>query len=127
MSAESIAISAGQGIGSGVGVWAVLRFIRWAVEFIAKRMDLRSARLDQRERDLEERFNARLRHVEQELDRYRRATMRLVNRMADQLPKDPVLAEVAEILRAAVPLPSSELGGDLMDRLNDIPGTRDRT
>jgi hypothetical protein len=126
MSAESIAIGAGQGIGSGVGVWAGLRFIRWSVEFVAKRLDLRSSRLDQRERDLEQRFNARLHQIEQELDRYRRATMRLVNRMAQQLPQDPVLAEVAEILRSAVPLPTDDIGSDLMDRLNRIPGTKDR-
>lgn len=126
MNAESIAIGAGQGIGGGLGIWAVLRFIRWFAEFVAKRLDLRSTRLDQRERDLEQRFNARLQQIEQELDRYRRATMRLVNRMAQQLPQDPVLAEVAEILRAAVPMPTDGLGGDLMDRLNKIPGTKDR-
>jgi hypothetical protein len=126
MNAESVAIGASQGIGGGIGAWAALRFVRWFIEFLAKRFDLRAARLDQRELAIEEKFNARLRTVEQELDRYRRATMRLVNRLATQLPQDPVLAEVAEILRSAVPMPKDDLGGDVMDRLNEIPGTKDK-
>jgi hypothetical protein len=61
-------------------------------------MDVRSAAIASKEAELEHRFNQRLRHVEKELDRYRRATMLLVNRMARERPHDPVLVQVAEIL-----------------------------
>lgn len=107
-----IAAQAGPGIGAGIGAWGGFRFIRWAVEFIAARIDTRSARLDERERDLERRFNARLRHVEVELERYREATMRLVNALAERDPSNPVLSEVSKILRRTMPIipPSSEFG-----------------
>lgn len=96
--AVDIAAAAGPGIGGGLGAWGGFRFLRWIIEFIAKRVDIRAARLDLREKSLEQKFNDRLRHVEQELERYRRATMLLVNRMATQNPKDPVLSDVANIL-----------------------------
>lgn len=103
--AVDVAQAAGPGIGAGIGAWGGLRFLRWAIEFVCKRMDLRSTRLDTREKALETRFNDRLRHVETELDRYRRATMLLVNALAERNPKDPALIEVARILGSAVPMP----------------------
>jgi hypothetical protein len=95
--------AAGPVIGGGLGLWGTLRFIRWLVEFICKRQDIRTGRLDDRERNLEARFNARLAHVEQELELYREATARLVQRVAEVFPADPVLRDVAEILRKAIP------------------------
>lgn len=126
VSAESIAIGAGQGIGGGIGVWAFLRFIRWAIEFIAGRLDRRSDRLDVREQAIEERFNARLRHVEQELDRYRQATMLLVNALAERDPQNQALRDVGRILRSAVPVVRDDgQDADLMSKLDQIPGTRE--
>lgn len=101
-----------------------LRFARWAIEFVAERLDSRADRLTEREDAVERRFNLRLKHVEQELDRYREATMLLVNAFAEIEPGNPVLSEVAKILRRSVPVapPSAELDG-LMDRLSAAPGT----
>lgn len=105
---EAFAVQAATGLGAGagvgVGIWAALRFIRWLAEFVAARHDNRSDRLDKQERDLEDRFNARLRHVEQDLDRYREATMLLVNALAERDPQNKALSDVARILRTTVPI-----------------------
>lgn len=125
MSPETIAIGAGQGIGGGIGLWAILRFVRWVAEFVAKRLDLRTDRLEEREQALESRFNARLKHVEEELDRYREATMLLVNALAERDPQNQALRDVGRILRTAMPVDrESALDGDLIAQLEKIPGTR---
>jgi division protein CdvB (Snf7/Vps24/ESCRT-III family) len=116
-----VATAAGPGVGAGIGAWAGLRFVRWLVEFIAKRLDVRSARMDAREKQLEAKFNSRLHHVEQELDKYRRATMLLVNRMAAKNPTDRVLLEVAEILGTE----DRNLSGPLSDPITSPDETLD--
>lgn len=115
--AVDVASAAGPGIGAGLGAWGGLRFLRWAIEFASKRFDVRSSRIDQRERALEQRFNDRLRHVEDELDKYRRATMLLVNRMARRTPQDPVLVQVAEILGTG----DGNISGPLTEAPDDDP------
>jgi hypothetical protein len=102
--AVDVAAAAGPGIGGGLAAWGGLRFIRWLVEFAFKRMDVRATRLDTREKALEARFNDRLRHVELELNRYRQATMLLVNALAERDPTNRVLSEVARILNTAIPI-----------------------
>jgi hypothetical protein len=125
VNASAIAIGAGQGVGVGLGIIGAFRFFRWLIEFTAKRLDNRTDRLEQREQALEERFNSRLRNVEQELDRYREATMLLVNALAEKDPQNQALRDVGRILRSAIPKESGDIDRDLMDRLDKIPGTRD--
>lgn len=93
-----IASAAGPGIGAGLGAWGGLRFIRWLIEFSCARMDARNGRLDERERALEKRYDARLKHLEDELGRTRRALMLLLNDTASKNPANPVLVRVAELL-----------------------------
>lgn len=116
---------AGQAIGGGIGLLAIFRFIRWLAEFIAKRWDVRSERLDQRERDLEQRMEGRLRSLERELDRYRDATMRLVAALAERDPTNPALIEVGRSLRAAYPAEAPNIDKDIIDKLDQIIGTRE--
>lgn len=101
-----------------------LRFVKWAVPFAFERLDHRAAALDAREKAVEARFNSRLKHVEQELALYREATMLLVGAFAEIQPANPVLSEVAKILRRVTPVvaPTAELDG-LIDRLAGDAGT----
>lgn len=102
-SVGEIALGTGRGVGAGVAFWGGLRFLRWGIEFVARRQDVRAAQLDAREQALEAKFNARLAHVERELEQYREATMVLVNALFEHDPKNPVLVDVARILRGAIP------------------------
>ena len=85
-------------IGVGIGSWPAFRFIRWATEFLCARFDARSDRVDERERRLEARYDARLAHLERELNRTRKAMMLLINDTAQTNPTNPVLQRVAELL-----------------------------
>lgn len=115
-------LGVGQGLGGlGLGVYGFFRFTRWIVEFTAGRLDRRSSALDAREQAIEEKFNSRLRHVEFELEQYRMATMRLVTRMAEVMPQDPVLTDVANILRKAYVEPV-EVGPTPQDMLETLRG-----
>jgi hypothetical protein len=115
--AVDIAAAAGPGIGSGIGAWAGLRFVRWMIEFVAKRLDIRAARMDAREAEIEAKFNARLRHVEQELEQYRDAFTLLLNALAEMDPANPALREVSKILRRAYPpAGSTAVFDDLLDQ-----------
>lgn len=124
--AASGALTAGQAIGGGIGLYATFRFIRWLAEFVARRLDARSDRLERREKNIEERYDARLKHVEADLDRYRSATMMLLKAIAEIDPKNSALGDVARILRSTVPVvpPSDDLDG-LIDKLRAVPGTRE--
>lgn len=95
-------------------------FLRWLIPFVCQRLDVRNARLERREKDVEHRMNKRLEFVELELELYRGATMKLVNRMAEKLPADPVLQEVARMLRIT-PRPTMALD-ELAEKLATIPG-----
>lgn len=88
-----------------------LKFIKWAAPFVCERLDKRAALLTARELAVEARFNSRLKHVEIELGRYRRATMMLLNAVAKINPSNPVLSDVAVILSKASPMtePDPEL------------------
>lgn len=118
VSVADVAHIASPVVGLGIGIWGVLRFLRWAVEFAYKRMDIRASQLDTREESIERKFNDRLKHVENELSRYRHATMLLVNALADRDPTNRVLTEVARLLNTAIPIPASNKDlDDLVDRL----------
>lgn len=106
------------------GLYAIGRGFRWAVEFMTGRLDKRASALEDRERLLERRFDARLRHLEKELEQYREATMVLVNALAERDPANPALKEVAQILRRAVPR-EPELPEDIADYIDRID-TADR-
>jgi hypothetical protein len=103
---SSVASAAGPGIGGGIGVWAGFKFIKWAVEFTFSRLDVNRTHLGQR-----------LRHVEQELDAYREATMLMIGVVAKLDPKNPVLERVVRILRTMPPRVTIELD-ELEARLN---------
>jgi hypothetical protein len=103
-----VAIGAGQGVGTGVGAWACFRFVRWLVEFIFKRLDIRSARMDAREQALEARYDNRLSHLETELSRTQRAMTLLLNDTARRDPSNPVLQRVAELLHPVIPTPEND-------------------
>jgi hypothetical protein len=124
------AAAAGPGIGGGIGAWAAFRFIRWGVEFIFSRTDIRATRMDVREKALELRFNERLRHVERELELYRDALMFLVNHVAERDPANPALQHVSRMLRGAWPVhnPVTNKSGDdcsdVIDKLNKVPGVK---
>lgn len=97
---------------------AALRFLKWFVPFICQRLDERADRIDAREQAVERRMIKRLEHVEGELEKYREAVMLLINRMAEKDPADPVLRDVARILRKAVPIDFGEPDQDLIDKLD---------
>lgn len=106
--AAEVAAAAGPGVGTGIGLWGAFRFVRWLVEFIWKRMDVRNARLDAKEKALEERYDARLDHVERELTSTRRAMMLLLNDVARRDPANPVLQRVADLLHPVFPATESD-------------------
>lgn len=81
-----------------------LKFVKWAAEFVCSRLDKRAAYLAELELVVNRRFNDRLKHVEMELDRFRWATMKLVNALAVKDPANPVLTEVASFLSKATPI-----------------------
>jgi guanylate kinase len=97
---------------------SALRFLKWLVPFICQRLDERADRIDEREQRVERRMVKRLEHVEHELELYREALMLLFNRMAEKDPADPVLRDVAAILRRAVPINFNEPDQDLIDKLD---------
>lgn len=108
---SSVASIAGPGVGAGLTAWAGFKFIRWLIEFVFSRLDVSRSHLGQR-----------LRHVEQELDAYREATMLMIGVVAKLDPENAALERVAQILRSIVPRASLDLD-ELARRLNDIPGS----
>lgn len=96
---------------------ATLRFLKWLLPFVAQRIDARAEWIDGREKAIERRMIKRLEHVEHELANYSEALMLLFNRMAEKDPTDPVLLDVARILRRAVPIDLAEPDQDLIDKL----------
>lgn len=94
-----------------------LKFIKWAVEFGCTRLDARAEAVLARELAVEKRFNQRLKHVELELELYREVSMKLVNAFAEFDPTNPVLSDVAKILRRAAPIVPPDASLDnLMNR-----------
>lgn len=133
-----VAGALGPGIGGGIGALGGLRFLRWAIEFSFKRRDEREARLKERERALESRYDKRLAHLEQELHRTRRAVMLLINDTATNNPTNPVLQRVAELLGSddphldspftdrRTPAQPDEACEGLLRELGSVPGTHRR-
>lgn len=125
MGGEVIAL--GQGIlGGGIGLGSSLWFIKWLCEFIAKRADVRSAALDVRQKVIEERYDDRLRHLEIELTRTRRAAVMLLNWVGREHPSSPILREAAELLapsEVSGPLtdPVTAPNEDMLDALRRMP------
>lgn len=112
MTPEQVVVGTGQGVGLGVGAWGVLRFLRWLIEFVFRRVDVNRSHLGER-----------LRHVEQELDAYREATMLMIAVVAKLDPENPALARVALILRTIAPratLDLNELERRLMEGGNRV-------
>lgn len=101
--------------------YGFLKFVQWLCEFVARRQNERADRLEKQDAELKARFDTRLRHVEGELDRYRQATMKLVTRMGTVLPHDPVLNEVANILRGTFKPADGEPDADLLEQLGKLP------
>jgi hypothetical protein len=116
MSVWNLAASGPRALAVAIAFAAALKFLQWLIVFLADRRDTRDERLDDRERDIETRMNRRLAHVEAELDRYREATMLLVNAMVKKDPANTVLGEVARILRATRPIATLDLD-ELIGRL----------
>lgn len=87
-SAAEIAATAGPGVGAGIGTWAGLKFIRWLVEFIFARLDVRRSDIGKR-----------VQHLEIDLDNVREAMMILFNALATQDPKNPALIDAVVRLR----------------------------
>lgn len=100
--------AAAPGIGGGIGVWAVFKFIRWLVEFVFKRLDVSRGHLGQR-----------LKHVEAELDAYREATMLMMSVLARLDPENSALKRVARMLRTIAPRSTMELD-ELETRLKEV-------
>lgn len=109
---SSVASIVGPGVGGGIGVWAGFRFVRWLIEFVFRRLDVNHGRLAER-----------LRHVEQELDAYREATMLMIGVVAKTDPDNPALLRVARLLSTITPHATIELD-ELQERLNRTRGTR---
>jgi hypothetical protein len=116
VSAVEIAQAAGPGIGAGVGTWAGFRFVRWLVEFVWKRLDVRHERLAKKEKDLERRYDLRLKHLEHELAQTRKAMMLLLNHVAREDPTAVVLVTVAELLDGERLPPASDPALDELAR-----------
>ena len=109
--------------GSAMVAIALIRFVRWAIEFAWGRSDLRMERVDKRERDMEARINIRLAIVESELGVYREATMVLVEALSKRDPSNPALLRVAHLLRSAILLPNTNNPefDELIDKLKSVP------
>lgn len=103
---SSVASIAGPGVGAGLTAWAGFKFIRWLIEFVFSRLDVSRSHLGQR-----------LRHVEQELDAYREATMLMIGVVAKLDPDNVALMRVAQILSTIAPRATIELD-ELVARLN---------
>lgn len=102
-----LAVAVGPGVGGGIAVWSVFKFIRWLVEFVFKRLDVSRGHLGQR-----------LKHVEAELDAYREATMLMMSVVAKLDPENIALKRVARMLRTIAPRATMELD-ELEARLKD--------
>lgn len=110
MSVSSWLETAPRAAALALGLGLVFRFVKWAVEFAFARFDVNRSQLGRR-----------LRHVEQELDAYREATMLLIGVVAKIAPENPALLRVSQILSTIAPRATIELD-ELTRRLNDIPG-----
>lgn len=108
---QSAAGAAGAGVGGGIAVFAVLKFVRWLVEFIYARLDVGHARI-----------SSRLAHVEQELDAWREFGMVMMHALARIDPDNPALAHAAQLLRKTAPIATMDLD-ELMERLDGIEGS----
>jgi hypothetical protein len=107
---DPVSVSAAKAVGTGVGLLAVLRFVRWLIEFAFRRFDVSHSQL-----------GARLKHVEQELDAYREATMLMIGVVAKLDPGNAALLRVSHILRSIAPRATVDLD-ELARRLSEIPG-----
>lgn len=110
---SSVATIAGPGIGGGIGLWAGFRFLRWLIEFVFKRLDVNRGHLADR-----------LRHVEQELDAYREATMLMIGVVAKLDADNPALMRVARLLSTIAPRATIELN-ELERRLRETDHAKD--
>ena len=92
---------------------ALLRFLKWLLEFTFARLDLGHKRIADR-----------LAHVEQELDAWREFGMVMMHALARIDPDNPALAHAAQLLRKTAPRASMDLD-ELISRLDAIPGTKE--
>lgn len=111
-------------IAAAIALVGLLRFLRWLVPFLCERLDRRSERLGLRETAIEHKMNQRLKHVEQELARWRTATMCLFNALAKKDPTNPALGIFAQIINEAIPINTTlEEFEAQIAALADLPGT----
>jgi hypothetical protein len=118
---EWVAILGGRGgyaIAWAIGLTAVLRFLKWLLPFVFDRLDVARGNLGKR-----------LKHVELELEVTREALFMMLNRMAERYPADPVLVDVARILRRAWPAetPRFDPDSDLLNKLDRGEGNASAT
>lgn len=99
-------------LAASIAFAALLKFLKWLIPFLFERLDVERGHLGER-----------LKHVEMELDAYREATMLMIGVVAKLDPENPALRKVAAILRQTSPRSTLELS-ELVDRLNQLPGTR---
>ena len=107
--------------GGAAVIITLIHFVRWGIGFAFGRFDMREDRVEQREKEMEARINARLTIVEGELGLYREATMVLVEALANKDPGNPALLRVSHLLRSAILLPKTPDAGldGLIDKLRD--------
>lgn len=111
------------GAGTVVGVaWVIFQFIKWAVEFACKRLDVRAAELNEREADVDskmERWRLSMerdfRALKAKVGVYERATNMLVSALHRENPDNATLSMVDEILR-----PYRELDPSIVDPDADL-------
>lgn len=91
---------------------ATFTFLRWLIPFVFARLDVGAAALGRQMKELKA-----------ELDRYRDATMLLVNELALKDPANPVLREAARILRSTPTRPSMEVD-EIVSGLAKLRGSK---
>ena len=123
MITEEIILPGVRVVGGAAVSIVLIGFVRWAIEFVFRRSDMRADRVEKREKDMETRINARMAILEAELGIYREATMVLVEALANKDPGNPALLRVSHLLRSAIPLPKSPDAGldGLIDKLRGAP------
>jgi hypothetical protein len=107
---------AGKAVGLGASVAAALAFIKWLFEYVGKRLDIRSARLDAQELLVGQALIDRLKKLEMRVARLDRATTILIAEVRGTNPTSPKLAEVHRILDETIPL-EPDLPDDMREQL----------
>lgn len=111
--------SASTSVALAAAAISLFGFLRWLIPFLCVRMDARADRVERREQDVDRKMVKRLEHVEQELELFREATMKMIARMAEVMPGDVVLLQVAQMLKRRPRSPGLPLD-ELTDKLGKM-------